>query len=264
MYLRQMMRSQSDIALNLTKQILQTKNKGSNLLFLPLPIQLALRAIAAGSNGSTLDQLLCFLKSKSNDHLSSFSSEIIPAVFANGSAVGVPRLSFANGIWLDKSLPLKDSFKQTDFLISKEELKDLVEKASSESGFLEHHLPEKPVAVGELRIPKFKISSQFEACGVVKGLGLVLPFSYEADLREMADLPKDEHFYVSKIFHKGCVEVNEEGTEAAAATLMRGCCRPVDDRKIDFVVEHPFLFMIREDVTGLVLFTGHVNSPLEN
>ncbi|XVF74146.1 hypothetical protein PTKIN_Ptkin13bG0036700 [Pterospermum kingtungense] len=387
-----MIRSQSDIALNLTKQILQTKKKGSNLVFSPLSIQVVLSAIAAGSKGSTLDQLLCFLKSKSNDHLSSFSSQIIPALLANGSAVGVPRLSFANGIWLDKSLPLKDSFKQTvknvynaasnqvdfqtqadqvigevnlwaenetnglikqllppesvdsstmlifanalyfkgawnekfnavqtkdydfylkngsciktPFMTSKERqlisaydgfkvlglpymqrrdtrsftmyiflpdakdgLKDLVEKASSESGFLERHLPEKPVAVGDFRIPRFKISSGFEACEVVKGLGLVLPFSYEADLTEMADLPEDQYLYVSKIFHKSFIEVNEEGTEAAAAsaaTLSMGCYRTVDDSKIDFVAEHPFLFLIREDVTGVVLFTGHVHNPLEN
>ncbi|XVF63972.1 hypothetical protein PTKIN_Ptkin09bG0129600 [Pterospermum kingtungense] len=73
---------------------------------------LILTVIAAGSNGSTLDQLLCFLKSESNDHLSSFSSETILAVLADGGSVGGPLLSFANGVWIDKSLPFKPSFKQ--------------------------------------------------------------------------------------------------------------------------------------------------------
>ncbi|XWS24288.1 hypothetical protein CRYUN_Cryun28dG0088200 [Craigia yunnanensis] len=149
---------------------------------------------------------------------------------------------------------------------AKDGLKDLVEKVSSESGFLDH-LPWKPVTVGEFRIPRFKISSEFEACEVVKGLELVLPFSNnEADWTEMADLPKGQNLYVSNMFHKSVVEANEEGTEAAAATaaVLMGSCRFVEDNKIDFVAEHPFLFMIREDATEVVLFIEHVLNPLES
>ncbi|XVE94819.1 hypothetical protein REPUB_Repub02eG0042600 [Reevesia pubescens] len=112
MDLRQMIMSQNDVALSLTKQNFQTEAQDSNLVFSPLSIQVVLSAIAAGSNGSTLDQLLFFLKSKSNDHLSSFTSVIISGVFADGGTLGGPRLSFANGVWVDKSLPLKHSFKQ--------------------------------------------------------------------------------------------------------------------------------------------------------
>lgn len=68
--------------------------------------------IAAGSKGPTLQQLLSFLKSKSNEQLKNFASELVAIVFADGSANGGPRLSVANGVWIDQSLSFKNTFKQ--------------------------------------------------------------------------------------------------------------------------------------------------------
>lgn len=140
----------------------------------------------------------------------------------------------------------------------------LVDKVSSESQFLERHLPYQKVGVGEFRIPKFKISFGFEASNVLKGLGLVLPFSGDG-LTEMVDSPVGSNLYVSSIFHKSFIEVNEEGTEAAAATAgvvkLRGL---LAEEKVDFVADHPYLFLIREDATGVVLFVGSVLNPLSD
>ncbi|KAE9446006.1 hypothetical protein C3L33_22093, partial [Rhododendron williamsianum] len=141
-------------------------------------------------------------------------------------------------------------------------LSALMEKVTSESGFLDRHLPCRRVEVGRLRIPKFKFSFGFEASKVLKGLGLVLPFSGCEGLTEMVDSPTvGQELYVSSIFHKACIEVNEEGTEAAAASA---CVVKLFGyvEKIDFVADHPFLFVIREDVTGAVLFIGQVLNPL--
>jgi serpin B len=148
---------------------------------------------------------------------------------------------------------------------SKDGLPALVEKVGSESRFLDRHLPHKMKKVGDFMIPKFNISFGFDASNVLKGLGLVLPFSStEADLTEMVGR---RDFYVSSIFHKSFIEVNEEGTEAASsvAAMMGGCGRRfvLKEDKIDFVADHPFLFLIREHTTGTVLFVGHVFNPLE-
>jgi serpin B len=92
-------------------------------------------------------------------------------------------------------------------------------------------------------------------------LGLQLPLSEEADLSELVVSPLGQNLRVSSIIHKSFVEVNEEGTEAAAATtimIMLMSYRP----PVDFVADHPFLFLIREDTTGVVLFVGHVLNPL--
>jgi len=106
---REAIRNQSDAMLNFTKHLLSKEDK--NVVISPLSIQLMLSLIASGSKGYTLDQLLSFLNSKSIDHLNSFASQLALAV-ADASRSGGPRLSFANGVWLDKSVSLKPSFKQ--------------------------------------------------------------------------------------------------------------------------------------------------------
>jgi serpin B len=65
---------------------------------------------------------------------------------------------------------------------------------------------------------------------------------------------------VEDVFHKAVIEVNEEGTEAAASTavtVILQCRRP----PMDFVADHPFAFFIVEEVSGAVLFAGHVIDP---
>ena len=145
-------------------------------------------------------------------------------------------------------------------------LPSLVEKMGSQSNFLEQNLPESRVEVGDFRIPKFKLSYEVMASDLLKELGLTLPF-VEGELTEIVDSFEGESLYVSDIFQKACIEVNEEGTEAAAVTyafLGVTCSRNFEPPpEIDFVADHPFLFMIREDETGAMLFVGQVLNPLE-
>ncbi|KAJ0570424.1 putative Serpin family protein [Helianthus annuus] len=101
---------------------------------------------------------------------------------------------------------------------------------------------------------------------MLKKLGLVLPFKVGDGFTEMVDSPVGKGLYVSTIVHKSLVEVNEEGTEAAAVTVCimreRDCSRErAPSPFVDFVADHPFLFVIREDVTGVVLFVGQVSDP---
>ncbi|NP_001167655.1 Serpin-ZXA-like [Zea mays] len=144
---------------------------------------------------------------------------------------------------------------------AKDAIWSLAEKLSSEPEFLENHVPMHKVPVGQFKVPKFKISFGFEASELLKGLGLQLPFSAEADLSGLVDSPEGRNLSVSSVFHKSFVEVNEEGTEAAAASaatvVLRSFTMPQD-----FVADHPFMFLIREDLTGVVLFVGHVVNPL--
>ncbi|PNX62821.1 serpin-ZX-like protein [Trifolium pratense] len=81
------------------------------------------------------------------------------------------------------------------------------------------------------------------------------------------DSPKDQDLYVSNIFQKSFIEVNEEGTEAAAVAttcMATAMCGYVVEPPppIDFVADHPFLFLIREDLSGTILFVGQVLNPL--
>ncbi|XP_022996602.1 serpin-ZX isoform X1 [Cucurbita maxima] len=145
---------------------------------------------------------------------------------------------------------------------SKDGLPHLIEKLDSQSGFIDSHIPYEKVKVGEFKVPKFKFSFGIEVSNVLKGLGLVLPFT-EGGLLEMVDSPLAQGLHVSKIFHKAFIEVNEEGTEAAAASAAVIAYRSMAFGDIiDFVANRPFLFLIREDKTGTVLFTGQVLNPL--
>ena len=144
---------------------------------------------------------------------------------------------------------------------AKDGIWSLAEKLSPEPEFLDRHIPTRKIPVGQIKVSKFKMSFGFEASELLKGLGLQLPFSPEADLSEFVDSPVP--LSVSSILHKSYVEVNEEGTEAAAASAI--VTRGTSLRRIHpdyFIADHPFLFLIREDTTGVVLFVGHVVNPL--
>ncbi|XP_057427785.1 serpin-ZX-like [Lotus japonicus] len=147
---------------------------------------------------------------------------------------------------------------------AKDGLSALIEQVASKPGFLKRNLPAHKVEVGDFRISRFKISFGFETSDVLKELGVVLPFSNDAHLTKMVDSSTvGQGLYVSNIFHKSFIEVNEEGTEAAAASAVTIKLRSLQVlTRVDFVADHPFLFVIREDLTGTVLFTGQVLNPL--
>lgn len=194
----------------------------------------------------------------------------------NGSSVQVPFMTSNKKQYIRSfdgfkvlELPYKQGEDNRKFSMcfflpdAKDGLPALVEEFGSASRFIEQHLPYELVKVGNFRIPKFKIGFGFEASRVLKEQGVVLPFS-EGDLTEMGDSDIDgKNLYVSNIFHKSFVEVNEEGTEAAAASAsvvrFKGLVR---EEKVEFVADHPFLFVIRENLTGVVLFVGQLLNPL--
>jgi serpin B len=112
----------------------------------------------------------------------------------------------------------------------------------------------------ELSMPKFSMTRQFELKDILRLLGMEEMFdAVKADFTGINTGP--EKLYVSKVIHKAFVDVNEEGTEAAAATavvmMTRMMVRPVPS----FIVDHPFLFLIRHCKSEAILFLGRVVKP---
>lgn len=134
----------------------------------------------------------------------------------------------------------------------------LIEKVGSDSGFLDHYVPDEEFDGGKFWIPKFKFAYEIEASAALKSLGLVLPFDPRAGSTEMVYNQPPRPLHVSEIFHKSFIEVDEKGTEAAAAAVAFRYCSLL---YIDFVADHPFLFVIRENNTGIVQFVGQVLNP---
>ncbi|KAM5573319.1 serpin-ZX [Rosa sericea] len=388
--LRKAINNQTRVAMEITEKLLLTEGKEQNMVYSPLSIHVVLSMIAAGTKGLTKDQLLSFLKSKSINELNDLASNVAPLVFADGSPRGGPCLSFANGVWVEQSCPVKPSFKdvvdtaykaalklvdfkddyeqvrcelnswaeketkglikdifphgsvnsktrlllanalyfkgawekklsetrtkkydfhlhsgssiKATFVTSREDqfvsvfnnfkvlklpykqgqdykrrfsmyvflpnardgLPALVKKACTKSGFIDQYIPKHRVHLGYFLLPKFKITSKFNCTEILKTLGLKLPF-VPGGLTEMVE---GEDPFINTILQKSCIEVNIDGTEAAAVTAGRlatvGAGRgPPKPPPITFVADHPFLFLIREEVTGTVLFVGHVLNPNE-
>ncbi|KAL6614445.1 hypothetical protein ACP70R_036715 [Stipagrostis hirtigluma subsp. patula] len=118
------------------------------------------------------------------------------------------------------------------------------------------------VPVGAFRVPKFTVSHKVKATEMLHNLGLRLPMDPNlADFGDMVESSPDP-LYFSEVYHECFVEVNEEGTEATAATAVAmGFGAGVPPPPQDFVADHPFMFLIREDFSGVVVFAGQVINP---
>jgi serpin B len=145
-------------------------------------------------------------------------------------------------------------------------LRRLTDKIAGKPDFLHKHLPRSTVRVGKLRLPKFKFSFGKDMAGVLRELGLKEAFDLgKADLSDMAEDGAEgkRRIALQNVIQKAVIEVNEEGTEAAAATTLEmeieSCIYPPPP--VDFVADHPFAFFVIEKGSGAILFAGHVVDP---
>ncbi|XP_072294918.1 antithrombin-III [Eucyclogobius newberryi] len=109
--------------------------------------------------------------------------------------------------------------------------------------------------------PKFKVEDQFSLKDKLEALGLTDLFSAErASLPGMLEDDSDTLF-ISEAYHKAFLEVNEEGSEAAAATAVVAIGRSLNPNREVFMADRPFLVIIRESTINALLFTGRVVDP---
>ena len=108
---------------------------------------------------------------------------------------------------------------------------------------------------GDIFIPKFTLEYELELNEVLKALGMAITFTGEADFTNMY---KYGGISISKVKHKTVVEVNEEGTEAAAVTVVIGVTATPSSL---IRVDRPFVFVIRENHSQTILFIGKIVEP---
>lgn len=109
----------------------------------------------------------------------------------------------------------------------------------------------------EAWLPRFKLESEFELNKTLAALGMVDAFGDAADFSGMTG---QRNLFISAVVHKAFVDVNENGTEAAAATAV-GMTLSIPPPPPTFRADHPFLFLIQERRTGSVLFLGRLVKP---
>jgi serpin B len=108
--------------------------------------------------------------------------------------------------------------------------------------------------------PKFTLDTDYSLPGTLAAMGMPTAFSMDADFSGMDGT---ENLFVSGVVHKAFVDVNEEGTEAAAATgVVVGIKSARPETVPVFRADHPFVFLITEKDSGTVLFVGRVVNPV--
>jgi serpin B len=110
-------------------------------------------------------------------------------------------------------------------------------------------------------LPRFKMVFQLKLNDAMKALGMKNAFS--ATLADFSAMTGKPDLYISEAIHKAFVEVNEEGTEAAAATgIVMAPTSAARPREIPvFRADHPFLYVIRHNASGAILFLGRLSNP---
>ncbi|MEE6465207.1 hypothetical protein FKM82_006487 [Ascaphus truei] len=108
-----------------------------------------------------------------------------------------------------------------------------------------------------LRVPQFKIENTYDLTSVLKTMGMSDVFSANANL---SGISTQNPLQLSTVIHKSYVEVNEEGTEAAAATGGAFVTTSLE-HPILFDANHPFLYCIKHNDTQTILFYGSLSSP---
>jgi serpin B len=115
---------------------------------------------------------------------------------------------------------------------------------------------------GTIELPRFRAEYFSQLNGSLSGMGMKEAFKRSADFSNLCECAPGD-VYISEVLHKAVIEVNEKGTEAAAATAITiklTAALPVED-PFHMVVDRPFLIAIVDDYTGLILFMGGINDP---
>jgi serpin B len=112
-----------------------------------------------------------------------------------------------------------------------------------------------------LALPRFRVTSGFALRPLLAALGMPLAFSPDADF---SGITTAQRLRIDEVAHKAYIDVNEEGTEAAAATavIIKASARFMNtEPPVEMIVDRPFLFAITDTESGLPLFLGRVTDP---
>jgi serpin B len=109
-----------------------------------------------------------------------------------------------------------------------------------------------------ITMPKFKFSYGIDLKDILESLGMSIAFSDHADFSRISSTG----LTITEVKHKAYIDVNEDGTEAAAATSVGMGLTAAPTKNI--ILDKPFIFAIREMKTGLILFAGVMSDPTKS
>ncbi len=134
-------------------------------------------------------------------------------------------------------------------------------EAALDSAGIEEILPSLRHAQVKLTLPKFSYESSFNLNQALESQGMIDAFDVDrADFSLMTGAPD---LYIGHVLHKALIDVNEAGTEAAAATAVIMQLKAAPMESVEFRVDRPFIYLIRDEQTGSILFLGRVLNPAQ-
>ncbi len=146
-------------------------------------------------------------------------------------------------------------------LLPRKRIDDLTDAINSET--LDKWLSLLSSRVVDVYLPRFKFRSNYNLSGTLKSMGIYDAF--DRDRADFSGMTGKKNMYLSGVIHQADIEVNEKGTEAAAATAVitriRSSLKPEIEKPVTFRADHPFLFLIRHKPTNSILFMGRVMNP---
>ena len=156
------------------------------------------------------------------------------------------------------ALPYQGANMSMIFVLPELERFEEVEAALS-ADFLSGVLDGLEMQHVDLTVPKFTFESEFGLSQTLAEMGMADAFGEAADFSGMTG---GRDLFISDVIHKAFVAVDEEGTEAAAATaVIMAEMAMMPQEAVEMRLDHPFLFFIRDDDSGTILFAGRVLNP---
>jgi serpin B len=193
-----------------------------------------------------------------------------PFLLADGTKQAVPMMVQKSPAALHETdefqlLHLPYSGKQTSMLVllprKADGLADLESKLTHDS-WAKAVGSVRGVGDVQIHLPKFKVETQYGLNDTLAKMGMADAFDLDkADFSGMVTEMPEGKLAITAVVHKAYCDVNEEGTEAAAATGVVVGVRSAPAKPKVFKADHPFLFAIRHDPTNTILFLGRVSNP---
>lgn len=193
------------------------------------------------------------------------STRDAPFTLLDGSQVNVPMMYLAKDLlyWRGKNyavvrLPYQDSAMGMLIIVPDAGKFEEVEKALTPQ-MLDEMRSNLSLAAVKLAMPKFKMETGFNLSQTLAEMGM--PVAFDRSLADFSGMTGRKDLFISNVVHKAFVDVNEEGTEAAAATAVIMELKAAPMNEAELTIDRPFLFLIEDRQSGTVLFAGRVVDP---
>lgn len=158
----------------------------------------------------------------------------------------LPRTETPPNVQNDEHAPEITSMDELESILSADKLTEWRSKLS-------------PTEV-HIYLPKFTFETSYSLKDHLSAMGMDIAFADNGSA-DFSGMDGTKLLYIDKVLHKAFVDVNEEGTEAAAATVVFMVFTSVGPRYVEFRADHPFIFLIQENRSGNILFMGKVANP---